>query len=150
MCVIIFQTRRCPSFSVRVFREVARETLPEWHLLRIGSEGASNPLSGLQGPLAVGTPRPSVDLADQTAPLLPLLPVYSDVATLGSLKPHKGVGFQPNEALGYRGSRQTTQTTKDIRTRTFDNASAHAAAEQQFVRASAGQSPPRYPQADAA
>ena len=73
-------------------------------------DGALPPLSGLQCPLAVGTPRPSVDHADQIAPRSLFLPAYCDVATLGSLKPHKGVGFQPSEALTYRGSRHTTQT----------------------------------------
>ena len=46
------------------------ELRPEWHLLKAGIEGALNPLPGLQGPLAVGTPRPSVDLADRTAPFI--------------------------------------------------------------------------------
>ena len=109
----------------------------ECHLLKAGSEGASSPQSGRQDPLAVGTPRPSVDPAYRTAHSYTFPAVYYDVATLGSVKPHKGVGFQPNEALHYRGSRHTTYASAGSGTSLGDS-SIQAATFFVFLAAATG------------
>ena len=85
----------------------------EWHLPGGGSIWSREnwPRCSLHRPTCGWNPTPSSGPVQRTAPPRDVSD-DCDTAMLGRVKPHKGVGFQPNEALPFQAWRDVEKVQK--------------------------------------